>query len=119
MIDWEGMAVKHGFNAPKELLEHLYWDKKLSTLEIADKLIVSNTSVWTALVKYGIPTRSRAKIRSGPGCPKCSIGNSKVSHSVRTKAGVIRHRICNSCGTKFKTKEVVINDETELSGTDS
>jgi len=44
--------------ASKATLQELYWDKKMSTVEIGKKLGVSPYTVWQWLKKYNIPTRS-------------------------------------------------------------
>jgi hypothetical protein len=48
----------------KKLLEELYCERKMSTIEIAKKLNISTSTIHRALVKYGIPRRTSLGTRT-------------------------------------------------------
>lgn len=48
---------------PKETLEHLYWEERLSIDAIAKKLGISVTPVWRSMERHNVRRRSDAEIK--------------------------------------------------------
>ena len=105
-IDWDD------FTSLEEIVKLYYIDHK-SVNEIASHLGVGETTLWRYMADNGLPCREQRTgyiTLTGPPCPHCGSRKSRIIHSEPAKRWYKRRRRCLSCGRKFTTREVLIDE---------
>ena len=109
-IDWHALAFEKKYKDPLQMVVDLYYIKGMSTREISDKLVVSESALHTFMNLHHLPRRNRvSRNRRGPKCIHCKTSMSRIRWTYHKRNKTIRYRKCHNCGKNFFTIEEAIN----------